>query len=43
MTNELRQFFVTCVTGTLFLLAVFASTDMHLRTIRGGQLLIAAR
>jgi hypothetical protein len=43
MTNELRQFFVTCVTGTLFLLAVFASTDMHLRTYPAGQALIAAR
>jgi hypothetical protein len=43
MTNELRQFFVTCVTGTLFLLAVFASTDMHLRTYPVGQTLVAAR
>jgi hypothetical protein len=30
------------VTGTLFLLAVFASTDMH-RTYPVGQALVAAR
>jgi hypothetical protein len=43
MTNELKQFFVTCVTATLFLVAVFASTDLHLRTMPAGQTLIAAR
>jgi hypothetical protein len=43
MTTELRQFFVTCATGTRFLLAVFASSDMQLRTIPVGHVLIAAR